>query len=84
MATRDHTVQLQPDAYDLLVQEAARRGVAPETLADELVRADLGPGRRADLDASLDALGEFRSDLPAIDAVALIREGRAELETRGA
>lgn len=84
MATEDRTLQLQQDAYDLLVQEAARRGVAPEALADELLRADLGPGSRADIEETLAALAEFRSGLPAIDAVALVREGRAELEARGA
>lgn len=77
-------MQLQQDAYDLLLQEAARRGVAPEVLADELVRADLGPAGRTDLEATLAALAEFRSALPPTDAVALVREGRSELEVRGA
>jgi hypothetical protein len=84
MATRDRTVQLQQDAYDLLVREAERRGVAPEALADELVRADLGGPGRADTAAALDALAEFRAELPPTDAVTLVREARAELEARGA
>ena len=76
-------MRLQRDAYDLLVQEAARRGVEPDALADELVRADLGPGARGDLDAALDALGEFRAGLPPTDAVSLVRAGRAGPAARG-
>jgi hypothetical protein len=55
MAAADRAVQLQQDAYDLLVKEAA-----------------------------LDALAEFRAGLPPADAVAVLREGRAELEARHA
>lgn len=43
MATRTCTVHVSPDAYDGLVHEAERRGVAPDALADELVKADLAP-----------------------------------------
>lgn len=82
MATRDRVVRLQRDAYDLLVQEAARRGVEPDALADELVRADLGCAARRDLDSALDALSDFRAGLPRIDAVALGRAGRAGPEAR--
>jgi len=84
MAAADRTVQLQQDAYDLLVKEAARRGVEPEALADELLRADLAAAERRDQEAALDALAEFRAGLPPADAVALVREGRAELEARHA
>jgi hypothetical protein len=83
MATRDCTVRLQRDAYDLLLREAARRGVEPDALAAELVRADLGPAARGDLDAALDALSEFRAGLPPIDAVSLVRAGRARSAARG-
>lgn len=65
------------------MQEAARRGVEPDALADELVRADLGHAARGDLGAVLDALGEFRAGLPPIDAVSLVRAGRAGREARG-
>jgi hypothetical protein len=83
MATSQRTIELQPDAYDLVVREAERRGVEPDALVDELVRNDLGHGN-GDLNAALDALAEFRAGLPPIDAVALVREGRDELEARGA
>ena len=83
MATADRTVQLQQDAYDLLVKEAARRGVEPEALADELLRADLASAGRGDLEAALDRLAELRAGLAPADAVALVRDGRAELEERG-
>jgi len=84
MATSPRTIELQPDAYELVVREAKRRGLQPDELVDELVRMDLGQPGQGDLDAALDALAEFRADLPPIDAVALVREGRAELEARGA
>jgi hypothetical protein len=84
MVAADRTVQLQQDAYDLLVKEAARRGVEPEALADELLRADLVAAERRDHAAALDALAEFRAGLPPADAVVLVREGRAELDARSA
>jgi len=83
MARSPRTIELQPDAYDLVVGEAERRGLEPGALVDELVRTDLGRGN-GDLVAALDALAEFRAGLPPIDAVALVREGRDELEARGA
>jgi len=84
MATSPRTIELQPDAYELVVREAKRRGLQPDELVDELVRMDLGQPGQGDLDAALDALAEFRADRPPSDAVALVREGRAELEARGA
>ena len=84
MATSPRTIELQPDAYDLVVREAERRGVEPDALVDELVRTDLGRHANGDLNAALDALAEFRAELPPIDTVALVREGRDELEARGA
>jgi hypothetical protein len=83
MATSPRTIELQPDAYDMVVREAERRGVKPDALVDELVRTDLGHGN-GDLNAALNAPAEFRADLPPTDAVALVREGRDELEARGA
>jgi hypothetical protein len=83
MATSPRTIELQPDAYDIVVREAERRGIEPDALVDELVRTDLGQPN-GDLNAALDALAEFRAGLPPIDAVALVREGRDELEARGA
>jgi hypothetical protein len=83
MATRPRAIHLQPDAYELLAREAARRGVDPDQLADELVRSDLTGTPQSDLDAALDALAEFRAGLPPVDAVTLVRDGRDELEARG-
>jgi hypothetical protein len=42
VATSARTIELQPDAYDLVVREAARRGLEPEALVGEIVRAGLG------------------------------------------
>ena len=84
MVTSPRTIELKPDAYDLVVREAERRGVQPDALVDELVRTDLGQRANGDLNAALDALAELRAGLPPVDAVALVREGRDELEARGA
>jgi hypothetical protein len=83
MVTSPRKIELQPDAYDLVLREAERRGVEPDALVDELVRSDLGQ-ENGDLVAALDALAEFRAGQPPIDAVALVREGRDDLEARGA
>lgn len=84
MATSAHTVRLQPDAYELVVREAERRGVEPDDLVDEIVRADLGRLNEGDLEETLRRATALRSTLPPIDGVALAREARAELEQRGA
>jgi hypothetical protein len=84
MVASPRTIELQPDAYDLVVREAERRGVEPDALVDELVRTDLASHANGDLEAALDALAEFRAGLPPIDAVALVREGRDEFAARGA
>jgi hypothetical protein len=42
MVTSPRTIKLQPDAYDLVVREAERRGVEPDALVDEIVRARRG------------------------------------------
>jgi len=83
MATSPRTIELQPEAYDLVVREAERRGVEPDAVVDELVRTDLGR-RSGDFVAALDALAEFRAGLPPTDAVVLVRDGRDELEARSA
>ncbi len=69
-------------SYDLLLQEASRRGVEPDALADELVRADLGVNA-GDLESALAGLSELRTRLPDIDGMVLAREARTELERRG-
>ena len=82
MATRTRTVHVTPDAYDRLKREAERRGVAPDVLADELLTADLAPAE-FDLERALVDLAEIRGRVRGrVDAVALVREGRDELERR--
>jgi hypothetical protein len=67
----------------MLLQEANRRGVEPDALADELVRTDLGAST-GDLQGALAGRAELRTRLPNVDGVALAREARTELEHRGA
>ena len=81
MATRERTVRLPQASYDLLLQEANRRGVEPDALADELVRADLRASA-GDLKSALAGLAELRTRLPDINGVMLAREARTELEHR--
>ncbi len=84
MATRDRVIHITPDAYDRLEREAGRRGVQPDQLADELLAIELAS---ADFnwDAALAELAEVRGRMRGSrdDAVALVREGREELEQRG-
>lgn len=83
MATRDRVIHVTPDAYDRLQREAGRRGVQPDELADELLAAELAPAS-SDLDSILADLADVRSRVRApVDAVAVVREGREELEQRG-
>jgi hypothetical protein len=81
MATR--TIHLTESSYALLSAEAQRRGLDPDALADELVRADLAAGSEQDLEAALMGLTEFRAELPEIDGIVLARNARAQLERRG-
>lgn len=52
MTTRPHTIELQPDACDLLAREARRRGLSPDQIVEEIVRTDLAASA-ADLDVVL-------------------------------
>lgn len=82
MATRDRVIHVTPDAYDRLEREAGRRGVPPDALADELLAAELAPVP-SDLDGILADLAEIRGRVRGpVDAVAVVREGREELERR--
>jgi len=81
MATR--TIHLPEGSYVLLSAEAQRRGLDPDALADELVRADLAAHREQDLETTLKDLAEFRASLPEIDGLVLARGARAQLEQRG-
>jgi hypothetical protein len=83
MATRDRIIHLTSDSYERLEREAGRRGVALDTLADELLAAELAP-TAFDWDRWLTELAEIRGRMRGSDdAVALVREGREELEQRG-
>lgn len=84
MATRDRIIHITPDSYDRLEQEAGRRGVQPDELADELLAVELASAD-FDWDAALMELAEIRGRMRGgpDDAVALVREGREELEQRG-
>ena len=82
MATRDRVVHLTPDSYARLEREAGRRGVPPDALADELLAAELAP-TKFDWDAALSDLAKIRGRVRGdVDAVAVVREGRDELERR--
>lgn len=81
MAMRERVVHLPQASYDLLLQEANRRGVDPDALADELLRTDLRASA-GDLQSALAGLAGLRTRLPDIDGVTLARAARAELELR--
>ncbi len=81
MATR--TIHLPESSYALLTAEAQRRGLNPDALADELVRADLAARSEQDLEVTLESLAELRAKLPEIDGIVLARDARAQLERRG-
>jgi hypothetical protein len=82
MATRDRVIHVTPDAYDRLEREAGRRGVQPDELADELLAAELAPAN-SDLKSILADLADVRSRVRGpVDAVAVVRKGREELEQR--
>lgn len=55
----------------------------PDALADQLLAAELAPVK-GDLEAILGDLAEIRGRVRgSVDAVAVVREGREELERRG-
>lgn len=83
MATRDRVIHVTPDAYDRLERVGGRRGVQPDELANELLAAELAPAS-SDLESILSDLADVRNRVRApVDAVALVREGREELQRRG-
>jgi hypothetical protein len=81
MATR--TIHLPESSYELLSAEARWRGLAPDALAEELVRADLGGQGEQDIEAALRGLAELRAGLPEIDGLVLARDARKQLDQRG-
>jgi hypothetical protein len=80
MATR--AIHLPESSYALLSAEARRRGLDPDALADELVRADLAAYGEQDLEATLKSLAELRAKSPEIDGIMLARDARTQLERR--
>jgi hypothetical protein len=85
MATTDHSVQLKPETFEALEAEAERRHLAPDELADELMREQLqhAATRRTQMREALDALQEFSKTMPRVDAVQLIRDVRDAEADRG-
>lgn len=79
-------MKLDAATYDALEAEARRRHVTPETIVGELVRERLGGGEPAtaeQMKTTLRGLEELRAEVRGpVDAVALVREGREELERR--
>lgn len=87
MAARDHTVRLEHGTYNTLETEAGRREVGPDELADELLRESLaetrGVGTADRTRAALAGLAAIRAQVRGpVDAVALVQEGRDQLERR--
>ncbi len=89
-ATKAITVRLENGDYKRLETRADRLGVRPGTLARMLLRSGLAqeadaldPRRQSGIDA-LDWLSALRQRLPQgdVDAVAVVRQGREELERR--
>jgi hypothetical protein len=85
MATADRTVHVGAQTYALLRKEAERRHRDVDTTADDLLTERLSTSQ---IDASkmkwiLERAARLRARQPRTnEAVALIREGRDELERR--
>ena len=90
MASRPLMVRLDEADHDRLEHEAQQLGMPPSTLAKVLLHATLTAPSRDPGDVAstrltaLDRLAELRANLPPVDAVRLIREGRRELDRRHA
>jgi hypothetical protein len=85
MATADHTIRLASGTYERLLAEAARRHQAADEIADELLGEQLpqAMGDRTRAHNALDRLAALRARVGGgVDAVALVREGRDELDRR--
>lgn len=85
MATaRARVIHLSSETYEALENEAERRHVAPDELADEIVRTELQPAEREPgyLNDWLEKMEALSATMPAVDAVELVRQGREELEQR--
>lgn len=85
------TIRLDKVDYDRLLAEAERRGVPPESVAGDIVHESLhaeslpeATNERIERTLrALDELAELTANMPPIDVVQIVREGRDELEQRG-
>lgn len=75
------TLRLPAEDFARLEAEARRAGVRPGTFARLVIHRYLREPREEPKRA-LERLGALRRPLPRIDAVELVREGRAELEAK--
>jgi len=85
MATADRTVHVGARTYALLREEAERRHRDVDTTADDLLAERLSASviDAAKLERTLERASRLRARLPHTDeAVALVHEGRDELERR--
>lgn len=85
MAATDHTIRLASSTYERLRAEAARRHQAVDEIADELLDEQLPQAivDRERTQHALDHLAALRARVGrGVDAVALVREGREELDRR--
>jgi hypothetical protein len=85
MATADHTIRLSSGTYERLQAEAQRRHRAIEEIAGEMLDERL-PQPTTDRErarSALDRLAALRARTGrGVDAVALVRQGRDELDRR--
>lgn len=82
MAMTPHTIELGADAFDRVAREAQRRGVSPNEVVDEIIRADLPNDMGMDLDSTLRRAAGLRSMLQPIDGVEVSRQARDDLQSR--
>lgn len=77
------TLRLPVEDFARLEAEAKQAGIRPGTLARLLIHRCLQvPARQPK--SALERLGELRIGLPRVDAVEIVRAGRADLEARRA
>lgn len=84
VASRQHRIELNSDAFELVSREAERRGITPEQVVEEIIQSDLTVVEGGDLDGALRRAAALRARLPRIDGVVLARDARADLQARSA
>lgn len=77
-------IQLQPETFERLVEEARYRQETVDAIADRILREHLPVIREANSTlATLDRFAQLRARMkPGKGAVAVVHEGRRELEQR--